>query len=271
MTRTKKTRSGIYIKSKEQIDGIRKSSQLASQTLLYLKDFVKPGVTTNYLDELCHEYTLDHGAIPAPLGYHGFPKSVCISVNDVICHGIPSDRVLKDGDIVNIDVTPILEGYFGDTNFTFLCGEVSDENKKLIQTTFDATFKGIEQVFPGNRLSNIGFKIQKFVEKKGYSVVQDYTGHGVGIEFHEAPTVLHYGRPNRGEKLMPGMIFTIEPMVNLGKYKTKLDPSDGWTVTTIDGKNSAQFEHSLLVTETGVEVLTHNEELWGKLPDTLKK
>ncbi len=257
---------GVYIKTKEQIEGIARCARLASKILHEMGKLVKPGISTDSIDEACYEMTLEYGAIPAPLNYKGFPKSCCISVNDVVCHGIPGDYVLQDGDLVNIDVTPILDGYFGDTNYTFYCGEVSEADKKLVEVTHRAIYKGIEQVAPGARLSNIGFKIQKFVERKGYSVVRDYTGHGVGLEFHEPPTVLHYGRPNRGVKLQPGMVFTIEPMVNAGDYPVYLDKSDGWTVFTRDGKRSAQFEHTILVTDSGFEVLTHREELWGPQP-----
>jgi len=257
---------GVYIKTKEQIEGITRSARLASKILHEMGKLVKPGVSTDSIDEACYEMTLEHGAIPAPLNYKGFPKSCCISVNDVVCHGIPGEYILQDGDLVNIDVTPILDGYFGDTNYTFYCGTVSEADKKLTEVTLSAIYKGIEQVSPGARLSNIGFKIQKFVERKGYSVVRDYTGHGVGLEFHEPPTVLHYGRPNRGIKLQPGMIFTIEPMVNAGDYPVYLDKSDGWTVFTRDGKRSAQFEHTIVVTDSGFEILTYREELWGPLP-----
>jgi len=262
---------GIYIKSKEQIEGIRTCSQLAARILESLGEMVKPGVRTDEIDDLCHELTLEAGATPAPLGYRGFPRSVCVSVNEVVCHGVPGDRVLKDGDIVNIDVTPILNGYYGDTNYTFYCGEVSETDQKLVETTLQAIYRGIEQVRPGNQLSNIGFKIQKLVEKRGYSVVREYTGHGVGLEFHEQPTVLHFGKPNKGIKLLPGMVFTIEPMINMGTWKTDLDKNDGWTVYTKDRKRSAQFEHTVLVTETGSEILTYRKELWGELPESLRK
>lgn len=261
---------GVYIKSAEQIEGIRLCSQLASRILKTLGELVKPGIRTEEIDDACHEMTLDLGAIPAPLGYRGFPRSVCVSVNEVVCHGVPGDRIIREGDIVNIDVTPILNGYYGDTNYTFHCGKVSAEDQRLVETTLEAIYKGIEQVKPGNYLSNIGFKIQKLVEKRGYSVVREYTGHGVGLEFHEQPTVLHYGKPNRGLQLLPGMIFTIEPMVNMGTWKTDLDKKDGWTVYTKDRKKSAQFEHTVLVTETGCEILTHRRELWGELPESLK-
>ena len=260
---------GVYIKSPEQIEGIRTCSQLAAKILHTLGTMVRPGVRTEEIDEACHEMTLENGAIPAPLGYRGFPRSVCVSVNEVVCHGVPGELMLKEGDLVNIDVTPILNGYYGDTNYTFFCGEVSDEDSALVDTTRQAIYRGIEQVRPGNQLSNIGFKIQKLVEKRGYSVVREYTGHGVGLEFHEQPTVLHYGKPNKGIKLMPGMVFTIEPMVNIGTWQTDLDPVDGWTVYTKDRKRSAQFEHTILVTETGAEILTYREELWGKLPESL--
>lgn len=257
---------GIYIKTAEQIEGIRACSQLAGRILKELGEMVEPGISTDEIDERCQELTAMAGATPAPLGYKGFPRSVCVSVNEVVCHGIPGERVLMDGDLVNIDVTPILDGYYGDTNFTFLCGDVSEKNKELVEVTRQGLYKGIEQVFAGNRLSNIGFKIQKYVEKKGYSVVRDYTGHGVGLEFHEAPTVLHYGRPNKGIKLRPGMVFTVEPMVNVGSWQCELDRKDGWTVYTKDRKNSAQFEHTILVTEEGPEILTWYEPLWGENP-----
>jgi methionyl aminopeptidase len=255
--------NGVLIKSEEQIAGVRRSSKLAAELLYYMGGFVKPGISTEELDKICRKYVEERGAVSATLGYKGYPKSVCISLNNVVCHGIPSpDSILADGDIVNIDVTPILDGYFGDTNFTFLCGEVSEARKRLVQTAKEALAKGIEQVKPGNYLSNIGFKIQKLVEKRGFSVVRDYTGHGVGVEFHEAPTVLHYGRPNRGIKMLPGMIFTIEPMVNAGTYEVVLDRKDGWTVYTRDGRDSAQFEHTILVTEDGCEVMTGGTPLW---------
>jgi methionyl aminopeptidase len=255
--------NGVLIKSEEQIAGVRRAGKLAAELLHYMGGFVKPGISTEELDKICREYVEERGAVSATLGYKGYPKSVCISLNNVVCHGIPSPEViLADGDIVNIDVTPILDGYFGDTNFTFFCGEVSEARKRLVQTAKEALAKGMEQVKPGNYLSNIGFKIQKFVEKRGFSVVRDYTGHGVGVEFHEAPTVLHYGRPNRGIKLLPGMIFTIEPMVNAGTYEVLLDRKDGWTVYTRDGRDSAQFEHTILVTEDGCEVLTGGTPLW---------
>lgn len=269
MIHKKKIVNGVFIKTEEQIHGIRQAGVLVGNTLKMLGEAIRPGITSNDLNRLCHEYTLDHGAVPAPLNYKGFPKSVCVSINEVVCHGIPSDQVLKEGDLVNVDVTSILNGYYADSNHTFYCGTVSEDARRLTEVTRECLLKGIEQVFPGNHLSNIGFKIQKHAEKRNLSVVRDYTGHGVGLEFHEPPTILHYGRPNRGIKLMPGMVFTIEPMINLGTYEVVLDRKDGWTVRTRDGKLSAQFEHSCLVTETGCEILTWQAELWKDFPRIL--
>lgn len=255
--------NGVLIKTEEQINGIRKASRLAAELLYYLGDFVKPGVSTEKLHQLSQDYLEKNNAISATLGYKGFSKSICVSLNNVVCHGIPRDSlVLAAGDIVNIDVTPILNGYFGDTNFTFFCDSVSKERQALVAVAKESLYRGLEQVKPGNYLSNIGFKIQKFVEKRGFSVVRSYTGHGVGVEFHEEPSVLHFGRPNRGIKLLPGMIFTIEPMINAGGYEVRLDKTDGWTVYTKDGSDSAQFEHTVLVTSTGHEVLTAGTPLW---------
>jgi methionyl aminopeptidase len=263
---SKKYVNGVRIKTAEEIDGIRRASRLSAKILHDLGKMVKPGVATSEIDECCYEMTVAAGAIPAPLNYNGFPKSVCVSVNEVVCHGIPGDYILQDGDLVNIDVTSILDGFYGDTNHTFACGEISEDDRKLMQAAWDGLYKGIEQVHPGNRLSNIGFKIQKLVEKRGFSVVRDYTGHGIGLEFHEAPTVLHFGKANKGIKLLPGMVFTIEPMVNAGTWQVTLDKKDGWTVYTRDKKRSAQYEHTLVVTQDGCEILTNLEELWGKAP-----
>ncbi|MCT4673640.1 MAG: type I methionyl aminopeptidase [Prolixibacteraceae bacterium] len=247
----------IVIKTPEQIDGIRKSSKLAGQVLEYIAPFVKEGVDTEYLDDLMRKYMEDHGAIPATLNYNGYPKSSCISLNEVVCHGIPSkETVLKNGDILNIDVTCILDGYFGDTSRMFTVGEVSEEAQDLIDDTLHALNLGIQQVRPGNYLGNIGFAITRFARTRNYGVVYEFCGHGVGIEFHEDPQVDHTARKNSGPRLRPGMTFTIEPMLNLGRPKVVIDEEDGWTATTIDGKLSAQFEHTLLVTETGCEVLT---------------
>ena len=249
--------SGIIIKNKQQIDGIRKSSQLAGQALVYIEPFVKPGVTTSFLDLKIEEFITGHGAIPAPKGYNGFPKSSCISLNEVVCHGIPSDDVvLKDGDILNIDVTTILDGFYGDTSRMFTIGDVAQEALELIEVTKHCLDLGLQQVFPDNYFGNIGFVINRYAKAKGYAVVYEFCGHGVGLDFHEAPQVDHAARKNSGEKMKPGMIFTIEPMINMGKASTVIDKNDGWTARTVDNKLSAQFEHTVLVTNTGFEVLT---------------
>lgn len=247
----------IKIKTPEQIEGIRKSSQLAGNVLQMIKGFIKEGISTDYLDKIIEEYIRDHGAVPATLGYHGFPKSSCISLNDVICHGIPSaDTILKEGDIFNIDITTILDGYYGDTSKMFWLGDIPEKTKRLIDDTYHCLNLGIQQVRPGNRFGNIGFVISRYAKAKGYSVVYEFCGHGVGCDFHEEPQVEHIGRRNSGPEMKPGMTFTIEPMINEGKSRAKVDKYDGWTARTIDGKLSAQYEHTLLVTETGVEVLT---------------
>ena len=247
----------IIIKNAEQIEGIRKSSKLAGETLLYIADFVKEGINTEYLDTLIHNYIVEHGAISATMNYNGYPKSCCISPNNVVCHGIPSpDTTLKNGDILNIDITTILNGYYGDTSKMFTVGEISEAADKLIKATKHCLDLGIQQVKPGNYLGNIGFFIGRYATAQGYSVVYEYCGHGVGVDFHEEPQVDHASPKNSGPRLKPGMIFTIEPMINEGKPRVKVDPTDGWTARTVDGKLSAQFEHTILVTETGHEVLT---------------
>ncbi len=247
----------IIIKSEEQIEGIRRSSKFAGEALLYIKDFVKEGVSTGYLDQLVHNYTIEHGAVPATLNYSGFPKSCCISLNDVICHGIPSeDVILKNGDILNIDITTILGGYYGDTSKMFIVGETSPNAVKLVNATKHCLNLGIQQVRPGNYLGNIGYAISRYAISQGFTVVYEYCGHGVGIEFHEDPQVDHAARKNSGPIMKPGMIFTIEPMINEGKPRVKVDELDGWTARTVDKKLSAQFEHTILVTTTGYEVLT---------------
>ena len=248
---------GIIIKSPEQIEGIRQSSRLAASVLKMIEPHIKEGVSTGQLDKLMDEYMRDHGATPATLGYHGYPKSSCISLNEVVCHGIPSyTEIIKPGDILNIDVTTILNGYYGDTNKMFTVGDVGERAMNLIDATFHAMNLGIQQVAPGNRFGNIGYAISRYVQMKGYSVVYEFCGHGVGIDFHEDPQVEHIARKNTGDIMRPGMIFTIEPMINEGKARTKIDRFDGWTARTADGKLSAQFEHTILVTETGYEVLT---------------
>jgi methionyl aminopeptidase len=247
----------IIIKTPEQIEGIRKSSKLAGNTLNFISDYVKPGVNTENLDKLIHDFMKDHGAIPATLGYNGYPKSSCISPNNIICHGIPSkDVILKEGDIVNIDVTTILDGYFGDTSRMFAIGEISKDAQDLLDTTKHALTLGIQQVAPKNLFGNIGFAISRYAQSKGYSIVYEFCGHGVGLQFHEDPQVDHIARRNSGQVMRPGMIFTIEPMINIGKAKVAIDNNDGWTARTIDNKLSAQYEHTVLVTPEGFEVLT---------------
>ena len=254
----------IGIKTEEEIVKMRAAGKLAAQVLEMIEPHVKAGVTTNELNDICAKYTEEQNAISAPLDYHGFPKSICSSVNNVICHGIPNDTPLKDGDIVNLDITVILDGYHGDTSKMFLVGDVSPKNKRLCRITQESLYLAIKKVRPGMKLGEIGTTIEKFIKtsKSGldkYSIVQDYCGHGIGSVFHEAPQVVHY-KNNDKTVLRPGMCFTIEPMINAGRNSTVLDPEDKWTVRTADGKNSAQYEHTLLVTETGVEVLTLREE-----------
>lgn len=246
----------ITLLSKREIEQMRKAGALAAQLLEYLEPFVQPGVSTQKLNDLAEEWTQKHGAVSAPLGYHGFPKSICTSINHVVCHGIPHEKqVLKEGDIINIDVTPILDGYYGDTSKTYCVGEVSPVAKKLVEVTEKCLYLAIAEVKPGNRIGDIGAAIQEYAEAAGFSVVRDFVGHGIGKIFHTAPQVPHYGTRGKGKKLRPGMVFTIEPMINEGGWETKI-LEDGWTAITIDGKLSAQFEHTLAVTETGVEILT---------------
>jgi len=247
----------IIIKTQEQIDGIRKSSKLAAQALDFAGQFVKAGVSTGFIDDKIEEFILSNGAIAATKGYNGYPKSSCISLNEVVCHGIPSEQtILKEGDILNIDVTTILNGYFGDTSRMFSVGEISPMAEKLVEVTKHCLDLGIQQVIPGNYFGNIGFAINRYAKAKGYSVVYEFCGHGVGVEFHEEPQVDHAARRNTGPKMKAGMIFTIEPMINQGRAGTKVDKHDGWTARSVDNKLSAQFEHTILVTETGYEVLT---------------
>ena len=243
------------MKTEEQIDGIRKSCKLTHEILDMVGDRIKAGVTTNEINTWVHEYTIEHNAYPAPLGYSGFPKSVCTSINDVICHGIPDDTVLKDGDIVNVDVTCILEGYYGDANRMYVIGEASKEALDLVRVSKECLEKGIEQVKPYNTLGDIGYAIQQHAESHGYSVVYDYGGHGVGLEFHEEPFVPHIGRKGEGMILLPNMTFTIEPMINIGEPEADI-LEDDWTAVTADGSLSSQWEHTIRVTETGYEILT---------------
>ncbi len=250
----------ISIKSAREIELMRATCKLAAQTLEYIAPYVVPGVSTEELNKLCHDYIIQHGAYPSPLNYHGFPKSVCTSLNEVICHGIPSAQdILKDGDILNIDVTTYLNKFHGDTNKTFLVGNVSPEIKKLVDVTYQCMRAGIEQVRPGGHIGDIGAAIQEIAHSHGYSVVEDYCGHGIGREFHEAPQVVHVGKRGTGAEMKPGMTFTIEPMINLGVKDGKL-LKDGWTVVTRDKKWSAQFEHTILVTPEGHEILTLRAE-----------
>ena len=250
------------IKTLEEIDGMRVACRLGSEVLDYITPFIKPGITTGELDRLAYEYMVNvQGTIPAtlnyaPPGYPPFPGSICASLNDVICHGIPGDRVLKSGDALNIDITPITkEGFHGDNSRMYLVGEPSIMARRLSEVTFECMWLGIAAVKPGKHLGDIGYAIQQHAEKNGYSVVREFCGHGVGRSFHEEPQVLHYGRPGTLDVLQPGMIFTIEPMINAGKRDIKEMP-DGWTIKTKDRSLSAQWEHTVLVTETGVEVLT---------------
>jgi methionyl aminopeptidase len=246
----------IHVKTSEEIDKMRIAGRLAAEVLIMIESYVKPGVTTGELDTICHDYIVEEQkAIPAPLNYHGFPKSICTSVNHQVCHGIPGDRVLKNGDIVNIDITVKKDGFHGDTSKMFIIGEPSIIARRVTEVSHECLYIGIKMVQPGVRLGDIGHAIQRHAEANNCSVVREYCGHGIGREFHEEPQVLHYGTPGTGLILEPGMTFTIEPMVNAGKRQVKLMP-DGWTVLTKDRSLSAQWEHTILVTETGYEVLT---------------
>lgn len=252
---------GITIKNAEEIEKMRVAGRLAGEVLDYIEPFVKPGVTTGELDRLCHDYMVNvQGCIPAPLnyapsGYIPYPKSICTSVNHVVCHGVPGDKPLKKGDIVNLDITTIKEGYHGDTSRMFIVGEASILAKRLCRVTYECLWLGIEQVKPGAQLGDIGAVIQRHAESNGFSVVREFCGHGIGAKFHEEPQVVHYGKPGTGIKIEAGMIFTIEPMINAGKAAISELP-DGWTIITKDRSLSAQWEHTILVTETGYEVLT---------------
>ncbi|PVV07944.1 MAG: type I methionyl aminopeptidase [gamma proteobacterium symbiont of Ctena orbiculata] len=257
---------GITIKTTEETAKMRVAGKLAAEVLDMIAPHVQPGVTTLELDRICHDYIVnEQDAIPAPLNYRGFPRSICTSVNQVVCHGIPGEKRLKKGDIVNIDITVIKDGFHGDTSKMFCIGQPSVLAKRLIEVTQQALWIGINQVKPGRRLGDIGHAIQTHVESYNYSIVREYCGHGIGREFHEDPQVLHYGQPGTGIELQPGMCFTIEPMVNAGKQQVKLKP-DGWTVVTKDRSLSAQFEHTILVKDNGFEVLTLRDEEHGKVP-----
>ncbi len=245
----------ITIHSPEDFAGMRAAGQLAAATLDMIAPHVRPGVSTAALDELCHGFMAEHGATPAPLNYRGFPKAICTSINHVVCHGIPGDRRLDDGDILNIDVTVILDGWHGDSSRMYVAGTPSTRARNLMDVTYESMLRGVRAVRPGATLGDIGHAIQTYVEANRFSVVRDFCGHGIGRRFHEAPNVLHFGRPGEGPVLRPGMFFTIEPMVNAGRPEVKV-LDDGWTAVTRDRSLSAQFEHMVGVTEEGCEVFT---------------
>ncbi|MEE4185914.1 MAG: type I methionyl aminopeptidase [Gammaproteobacteria bacterium] len=246
----------ISIKTPAEQDKMRTAGRLAADVLDMIGEYVRPGVTTEELDRICHEYIVnEQQAIPAPLNYRGFPKSICTSVNHVVCHGIPTDKKLRDGDVVNIDITVIKDGFHGDTSRMFFVGKASVQAERLATITREAMWRGIEEVKPGARLGDIGHAIQQFAESNRYSVVREYCGHGIGRVFHEDPQVLHYGAPGTGTEIVAGMTFTVEPMLNAGRRHVRL-LGDGWTVVTKDHSLSAQWEHTILVTDSGYEVLT---------------
>jgi len=258
-------RAGIRLHAPEDFEGMRRAGRLAAETLDFITGHVRPGVTTEELDRLCHDFICDHGAVPAPLNYKGFPKSICTSVNHVVCHGIPGPKRLKDGDSLNIDVTVILDGWHGDTSRMFFAGKAPIKAQRLCDITHEAMMRGIAAVRPGARLGDIGHAIQSYAEENRCSVVRDFCGHGIGRVFHDAPNVLHYGAPGTGPELAEGMFFTIEPMINAGKPDTKV-LEDGWTAVTRDRSLSMQFEHTMGVTADGVEVFTLSPRGYAKPP-----
>jgi len=247
--------SNVSLKSVKEVNGIRVACQMAADTLLKVGEMLKPGITTDDIDRFVHEDTIRRQAWPAPLNYHGFPKSVCTSINEVVCHGIPGAQVLKDGDIINVDVTTIFEGFYGDTSATFYIGKPSAEARKVTEVSRKSLDLAIAEVREGARLGDIGAAIQEYAEAEGCSVVRAFVGHGIGRQFHEPPQVHHYGKRGSGMRLKAGMVFTIEPMINLGSYEVEV-LADKWTAVTVDGSLSAQFEHTVVVTKTGCEVLT---------------
>jgi methionyl aminopeptidase len=255
----------ITIHKPEDFGVMRRAGKLAAETLDMITAHVRPGISTGEIDKLCHDYMVERGAIPATLGYRGYTKSSCTSVNHVVCHGIPGDRVLVDGDIINIDVTVILDGWHGDSSRMYVAGEASTKAKLLMDVTYDAMMKGIAAIRPGATLGDIGHAIQVHVEKHRFSVVRDFCGHGIGRHFHEPPNILHFGRPGEGPKLKPGMFFTVEPMVNAGRPEVKI-LDDGWTAVTRDRSLSAQFEHMVAVTDNGVEIFTLSPKGMHKPP-----
>ncbi len=246
----------IEIKSAKEIEAMRVVCRMAAETLLVVGEKIRAGMTTEEINSIVHEDTIRRGARPAPLNYRGFPKSVCTSINDVVCHGIPNETALKDGDIINVDITHVYNGFYGDTSATFYIGTPSPQARHVVEVARKALDLRIAEVREGARLGDIGAAIQEYVEANDCSVVRDFVGHGIGRRFHEDPQVKHYGKRGSGERLKAGMVFTIEPMVNVGRFEVEVDPSDKWTVTTADGTLSAQFEHTCLVTKSGVEVLT---------------
>jgi methionyl aminopeptidase len=265
MRETSTEQRRIVIHGEADFEGMRKAGRLGAETLDFITPHVRDGVTTESLDRLCREFIEGHGAVPAPLGYRGFPKSICTSVNHVVCHGIPSDKKnLLDGDIINIDVTVILDGWHGDTSRMFYIGKPAVKARRLVEVTYQAMMHGIEAVKPSATLGDIGHAIQSYAEKHRFSVVRDFCGHGLGRIFHDAPSVLHYGEAGEGLELREGMFFTIEPMINAGRFDVKI-LEDGWTAVTRDKSLSAQFEHSIGVTATGHEIFTHSPKGW-RLP-----
>ena len=249
----------------EKFEKMRIAGKLAAQCLDMITDHIKPGITTDKIDKLCYEYIKDNGGYSAPLNYRGFEKSLCTSLNHVICHGIPSERELEENDILNIDVTAIVDGYYGDTSRMFSVGEISVKAKNLIDATYESLMNAIQILKPGIKLGDIGYEIQSLVEPRGFTVVRDFCGHGISNTFHEPPNVLHYGKKNTGPELQPGMTFTIEPMINSGKYDAKV-LNDGWTAVTKDKSLSAQFEHTVGITENGYEIFTESVKDYRKPP-----
>ncbi len=252
-------------KYKEKFEKMRVAGNLASKTLDMLTGYIKAGISTEQIDQLSYEFIKDNGGYSAPQFYRGFKKSLCTSLNHVVCHGIPSDRILEDGDIINVDVTAIVNEYYGDTSRMFVIGNPSVKSKNLIETTYEAMMKAIKILKPGIKLGDIGNTIQSHVENKGYSVVRDFCGHGISNTFHESPNILHYGKKNTGIEIYPGMTFTIEPMINAGKYEVKI-LNDGWTSVTKDKSLSAQFEHTVGITENGYEIFTESAKGYSKPP-----
>jgi len=258
--------TSIILHGEEDFAAMRKAGRLAAEVLDFITPYVVPGVTTGELDRLCSEFTSAHGALSAPLGYRGYPKATCISPNHVVCHGIPGEKKLENGDIVNIDITVVLDGWFGDSSRMFFVGDnISLKARRLVEVTYEALMKGIAAVKPGATLGDVGYAIQSHAEAAGFSVVRDFCGHGLGRVFHTAPSVLHYGKPGMGEIIRPGMFFTIEPMINAGRHEIKV-LQDGWTAVTRDRSLSAQFEHTIGVTETGAEIFTISPKGYTKPP-----